>query len=150
MASCRFTLPRNRAKGSGTYAAKVELPLTVSRRLTSQMSREAMNVSFCKGTKGIPFLLLHRQGAVEVAPITGSNSTIGDRQAEKVLGIFASLPAYGKCQSTLPALPELSELPADIDAQLAELGITGNDWTNEGQSAEKDSEVFEERDGALI
>lgn len=118
MASCRFTLPRNRAKGSGTYAAKVELPLTVSRRLTSQTPREGMNVSFCKGTKGIPFLLLHRQGAVTVATITGSNLTIGGRPAEKAPGIFASLPVYGKRRPT-PSVQ--GEPPVDVDALLAEL-----------------------------
>lgn len=121
MASCRFTLPRNRAKGVGTYAAQVELPLTVSRRLTSQTPREGMAVSFCRGTKGIPFLLLHRQGAVTVAIITGSGMAGGSQPAGNAPGMFASLPVYGKRRPVSPVQADQGESPVDVDALLAEL-----------------------------
>jgi len=121
MASCRFTLPRNRAKGVGTYAAQVELPLTVSRRLTPQTPREGMAVSFCRGTKGIPFLLLHRQGAVTVAIITGSGMASGSQPAGNAPGMFASLPVYGKRRPASPVQADQGESPVDVDALLAEL-----------------------------
>lgn len=121
MASCRFTLPRNRAKGVGTYAAQVELPLTVSRRLTPQTPREGMAVSFCRGTKGIPFLLLHRQGAVPVAIITGSGMAGGSQPAGNAPGIFATLPVYGKRRPASPVQADQGEPPVDVDALLAEL-----------------------------
>lgn len=121
MASCRFTLPRNRAKGVGTYAAQVELPLTVSRRLTPQTPREGMAVSFCRGTKGIPFLLLHRQGAVTVAIITSSGMAGGSQPAGNAPGIFATLPVYGKRRPASPVQTDQGEPPVDVDALLAEL-----------------------------
>ena len=121
MASCRFTLPRNRAKGVGTYAAQVELPLTVSRRLTPQTPREGMAVSFCRGTKGIPFLLLHRQGAVTVAIITSSGMAGGSQPAGNAPGIFATLPVYGKRRPASPVQADQGEPPVDVDALLAEL-----------------------------
>ena len=121
MASCRFTLPRNRAKGVGTYAAQVELPLTVSRRLTPQTPREGMAVSFCRGTKGIPFLLLHRQGAVPVAIITSSGMAGGSQPAGNAPGIFATLPVYGKRRPASPVQVDQGEPPVDVDALLAEL-----------------------------
>lgn len=121
MASCRFTLPRNRAKGVGTYAAQVELPLTVSRRLTPQTPREGMAVSFCRGTKGIPFLLLHRQGAVTVAILTDDNSEGKGQPAGKAPGIFATLPVYGKRRPASPVQADQGEPPVDVDALLAEL-----------------------------
>ena len=121
MASCRFTLPRNRAKGGDTYDAQVELPLTVSRRLTPQTPREGMAVSFCRATKGIPFLLLHRQGAVTVAIITGSGMAGGSQPAGNAPGIFATLPVYGKRRLASAVQADQGEPPVDVDALLAEL-----------------------------
>lgn len=121
MASCRFTLPRNRAKGGDTYDAQVELPLTVSRRLTPQTPREGMAVSFCRATKGIPFLLLHRQGAVTVAIITGSGMAGGSQPAGNAPGIFATLPVYGKRRPASAVQADQGEPPVDVDALLAEL-----------------------------
>ena len=121
MASCRFTLPRNRAKGGDTYDAQVELPLTVSRRLTPQTPREGMAVSFCRATKGIPFLLLHRQGAVTVAIITGSGMAGGSQPAGNAPGMFATLPVYGKRRTASPVQADQGESPVDVDALLAEL-----------------------------
>lgn len=121
MASCRFTLPRNRAKGGDTYDAQVELPLTVSRRLTLQTPREGMAVSFCRATKGIPFLLLHRQGAVTVAIITGSGMAGGSQPAGNAPGIFATLPVYGKRRPASAVQADQGEPPVDVDALLAEL-----------------------------
>lgn len=121
MASCRFTLPRNRAKGGDTYDAQVELPLTVSRRLTPQTPREGMAVSFCRATKGIPFLLLHRQGAVTVAIITGSGMAGGSQPAGNTPGIFATLPVYGKRRPASAVQADQGEPPVDVDALLAEL-----------------------------
>lgn len=120
-ASCRFTLLRNRAKGDGTYTARVVLPLTVSRHLTDQTPREKINVSFCRGTKGTPFLLLHHPGAAVVFTWGDDDVSGNTMSSEKAVGIFSDLPVYGGRKSASPVQVEESELPADIDELLDEL-----------------------------